>query len=352
MQLKDFQLKSFDAKTASDTMWQHIIDITETMYREKAPHDPLPPQDLLRQQLEHLAAHPQFDLEISLLYRSEKEDPIGLLMIGFAKSGSPDYDNQEHMVFNDIYVVEPQRRQGIGTMLLKHTVSLCQAKSIVLLQAMSETDTGNAFCDHYGFEVALRGRENRLMMDKVDWAMVEEWSQAGPKRAPGVEIITFEGLYEPDLEAYCKIYTETMNQQPLGELEGLESTYTPERMRDDHEKRTERGSQSITKITVEPDGTISGLTEIGHNPKTPHRVGQGLTGVQEAYRGRGLGKWLKAEMLLTIREHYPDIEFISTGNANTNAPMLSINDRLGFVLYKQSAAYKRAIVDLVERLGM
>ena len=55
----------------------------------------------------------------------------------------------------------------------------------------------------------------------------------------------------------------------------------------------------------ESDGKISGITEIGFNPKTPYRLGQGTTGVQEQYRGRGLGKWLKADMLMLIRGKYP-----------------------------------------------
>jgi len=80
----------------------------------------------------------------------------------------------------------------------------------------------------------------------------------------------------------------------------------------------------------EPDGAVSGQTEIIYEPEEGDRIYQGLTGVREAYRGRGLGKWLKAEMLLRVRRELPQVRIVSTWNATTNAAMLAINERLGF----------------------
>ncbi|MHA2365813.1 MAG: GNAT family N-acetyltransferase, partial [Candidatus Hodarchaeales archaeon] len=63
---------------------------------------------------------------------------------------------------------------------------------------------------------------------------------------------------------------------------------------------------------------------------------QDLTGVKQEYRGRGLGKWLKSALLLRIRNEFPKVNIVTTGNATSNAPMLSINERLGFKKYKES----------------
>ena len=72
-----------------------------------------------------------------------------------------------------------------------------------------------------------------------------------------------------------------------------------------------------------------------------------LTGVRQAYKGRGLGKMLKAEMLLYIRREYPDVKYISTGNADSNAPMLSINQRLGFKKYRPIKVYKLKLSHII-----
>ena len=96
----------------------------------------------------------------------------------------------------------------------------------------------------------------------------------------------------------------------------------------------------FTFRTIEPDGKISGLTEIRFSEiNTPELLNQALTGVKSIYRGRGLGKWLKALMLLYIRENLPQAKYFITGNAEHNAPMLSINDRLGFKPYRERDAF-------------
>ncbi|OLS32797.1 MAG: hypothetical protein HeimAB125_05340 [Candidatus Heimdallarchaeota archaeon AB_125] len=41
-------------------------------------------------------------------------------------------------------------------------------------------------------------------------------------------------------------------------------------------------------------------------------------------------------MLLKVRELYPDVKTVRTENVTTNAPMLSINNRLGFKFYRES----------------
>jgi hypothetical protein len=39
---------------------------------------------------------------------------------------------------------------------------------------------------------------------------------------------------------------------------------------------------------------------------------------------------------LKIKEDFPDVSTVRTDNATTNAPMLSINERLGFKFFRES----------------
>ena len=97
----------------------------------------------------------------------------------------------------------------------------------------------------------------------------------------------------------------------------------------------ELGRKWLTIITTESDGKISGLTEIMDFPDRPTFIEQRLTGVRQKYRGRSLGKWLKALMLLQIKDEFPKAKIIKTENAATNVPMLAINEQLGFKLFKE-----------------
>ncbi|MHA1691720.1 MAG: hypothetical protein ACTSU7_08780, partial [Candidatus Heimdallarchaeaceae archaeon] len=213
-------------------------------------------------------------------------------------------------------------------------------------------DSGHKFCKKMGGDVALEAAENRLYMKEVNWPMIEQWKNEGSKIAEqeGVTMHSFTDCPEDIIAEYVNIYTETINQQPLGEIEG-EMRVTPESRRTQEEQIKQQGLKWYTQITREKDGKISGLTEFLQIPEMPERIMQLLTGVKKEYRGRGLGKWLKADMLLYIRDNFPETKFIQTDNAISNVSMISINDRLGFKLNIAQTMYKFDLEELERKLN-
>ncbi len=351
MNNKQISLFLFDPTSKDEALWEEVIDFRLEWFAEEEPGDPLPPRDVTRQGLELMPQNPMFHQHL-LFARDESGKIIGVAVYGVPREGGPNYESGKHMAITFCYVTPSARRQGVAKTLLKEVVQrLLEKESVTLVQGDSITEEGDAFAGRFGGQQALRSMENRLYHTDIDWGMVNRWNEEGPQKAQGAQIVTTVGLPgEEDIDAFARVFTETFNQQPMEDLEGLESNFTPEKLREQEALFEKREQEHIVKYSREPDGAISGLTDIVYNPKLPHRVNQLLTGVQESYRGRGLGKWLKANMLLEIKERYPDFQFIMTGNANTNAPMLSINNRLGFKLHKQATLYKVSLEELKEKL--
>jgi GNAT superfamily N-acetyltransferase len=65
-------------------------------------------------------------------------------------------------------------------------------------------------------------------------------------------------------------------------------------------------------------------------PWEPASALQQNTGIDPEHRGLGLAKWCKAAILQRVHRERPAVARVRTGNAFSNAPMLAINDALGF----------------------
>jgi GNAT superfamily N-acetyltransferase len=260
---------------------------------------------------------------------------VGYLVVGMVARDSPTEANK-HIAWVQVAVLAPHRRRGIGRKLLSKAAALAKERSKSLIVSNCDEEDGKAFIKAIGAQVAQKRQENRLYLDRVDWQMVERWAEAGPSRSPNATLQWFVNRIDDGIiEDYCKMYTETFNQRPLDELGVDDVIFTPEMHGEREATNAEVGGKWLTAITREADGDTSGLTEMIYTPDKETMIQQLLTGVKETYRGSGLGKWLKAAMLLRFRKKFPQVKVVTTDNATSNAAMLSINERLGFKTHKE-----------------
>ena len=331
----DIQVVPFDPRTASPEEWRRFHVYRRAHQMETEPEDPVFDDETIERMERH--SNVQWDWRrLVVLDRDRPDVTIGEVTLEFSRPGTPTHEENAHIAHAWIGLLKPYRRQAVATRLLPKVVELAREQGRTILQSWCEEPDGKAFAAAIGAKVVQQRRENRLKLDKVDWAMVERWAKDGPGRSPGTKLRWFVDRIDDDvIERYSKVYTEAMNQQPFDAAAHGDWISTPESIRDGEKRNAEIGARKITAVTVEPDGDISGLTEVTHTPDSKWIGWQGLTGVRDVHRGRGLGKWLKAEMLLRVRRDFPEVRVVSTGNASSNEAMLSINERLGFRTHKE-----------------
>jgi RimJ/RimL family protein N-acetyltransferase len=110
--------------------------------------------------------------------------------------------------------------------------------------------------------------------------------------------------------------------------------------------RAEAGRDRWTVFVRDPSAGCVGGTEVDFEPWEPSTALQQNTGIDPAHRGRGLAKWAKATVLERLRAERPDVRRVRTGNAFSNAPMLAINDALGFRVISAQTEWQASVDEL------
>ncbi len=302
---------------------------------EREPDDPL--VDDAAVEAEMKATDPEWEsLRFAALREEEPGELAGWLEMNMTREGSASHKTNGHMAWVDVQVAAPLRRGGMGRQLLAKAAEVARQRQRSLLIGGSDEAAGKAFLKAMGAQLALGWRQSRLYLAKVDWGMVREWVEDGRRRSPHSEILFFRDLPPEDfLEPYCALLQEVSNREPRGDLEFGDEVVTPEMLKARVQGFLKGGGTVLRAIAREANGDLSGLTTMGYYPQERTHIHQWMTGVGDAHLGRGLGKWLKAAMLLRVREELPEVKVVITGNATINAAMLSINVRLGFKPHRE-----------------
>lgn len=337
-----------DPSTASRDYWKRYHDYRRVRQTESRPDDPARPDEIEEQRMKH---HNPFSIEHRYEISSD-----GTMLSSFyghtVKPGTPEYEPNKHLYWADFYVRPDHRRRGIGASWLPLTLELMERHGCTKVGMAVEEKAGHAFMRWLGADAGLEGAENRLDLATVDWDMVQRWSGQGAARSPQARLEIYDGpLPEAMWADFAPQLSAMLNTVPFENLDIGEVIVTPDHMRDYDARMKLSGEVLHTVISREPDGVMSGITDVSWAPFRPTIIQQQFTGVRTDTRGRGLGKWIKAAMLLHLRELYPKARWISTDNAGSNAPMLAINKRLGFQQYRAGTEYQMDRDKLAARIN-
>lgn len=347
----EIELRPFDPFKATRKEWKQFHEYRYKRYPEAHPGDPITADDVVEKSLrfmreeEHIETH-------SVHEKGTPDEWIGLVRVSVMKETSPSYEENKHQCFvYNVALLTPYRGKGIAKQLLEVVLEFAKRYKRRIIIADTSEEHGKRFIKNLGAKEALSGVENRLDLTKLDWDMVEEWTKEGPVRSPESKLEFFQDCPDDILEEYCKLYTVVDNQAPREDLDVGDYIITPELRRQYEGYQKDVDATWLTVITKEPNGDISGLTEVRYRPSKDPLIYQDLTGVPEKYRGSGKGKWLKAIMLQEIKKRWPTVTSVVTGNATTNAPMILINERLGFKVHKESIVAQMKTEDLEKYLA-
>lgn len=325
----ELNLTTVDLRTIGEADAHAYWALSEAMRVERLPDDPPVPFELFFSRIRHL---PSFVWAQAMLARESPGGPlVAAADMGFDTSG----DNP-HMAQFEIEVLPEYRRRGIGRRLLGWVAAQAHqhSKRTLITASYERIPAGRAFVERMGARAGLESRESQLVLAEVDRDLLARWQAEGAEHAAGFELVFWDNHYPEEHIADFADLCEVMNSAPRGQLEVEDQTVTPEKVREFAASQHARGGFIWTIIAVEEASKrMVGFTEVFGNPARPTILGQGATAVRPEFRGHRLGRWMKAAMLELVISDLPEARFIRTGNATTNAPMLAINNDLGFKPY-------------------
>ena len=315
-------IERVDLFEADDRLLDRIVALWHAMDAEAVPEDPpLPAEDLVAQ----LRTRSQFGDRTDWI-ALKGDEVVGRAAVFENRSGS-----NEHIREVMLHVHPEHRRRGIGSALFSSAMAaIPDDGKVKLVEGWTTTRVaaGMAFAERLSAKKGLHMRVSQIDLRIIDRALMGAWASASPAgyRLELVEDDIPDALMPAMIQAFNAI-----NRMPREGLEMEDWKFTAETIRDWERQRRARGQVQWMLLAIEgATGAGAGFTNVVFDPRVPEIVHQGGTAVDPAHQGRDIGKWLKGRMVEKIVAEMPRARFIRTDNAGTNAPMLAINDRMGF----------------------
>jgi GNAT superfamily N-acetyltransferase len=295
-------VEEIDARTAPDEVLARFAEVEHDTWHEHAPGEPLRATE-----------------EVIAFYRHQPTSHTSAFWL--ADGGAAGlFVHGPTAAFLDVEVLTRKRRRGIGSALLDCVLERCRELEVQAVHGHYATPAGAAFAARYGF--ADGQRVVRALLD------LKAAELPAPSPPAGWTLVTWRRrVPDEHLEAFVTARAAMDDAPTSGDLEF--PPWTAEHVRASEESLARRKREMRVTVAMHDSGEIGAFSEL--------RVSRGSTlgftddtGTVAAHRGQGLARAVKLESLRRLREDHPELEVVTTSNAEENAAMRHVNERVGF----------------------
>jgi GNAT superfamily N-acetyltransferase len=252
----------------------------------------------------------------------------------------------------DLAWLEPQvhptrRREGHGTALIAAAEDLCRSDGRPLISVdVWKTSAAEALAARHGYRVAQVAvyRDQFLTGDRAEHDRFAALRDEAAAHSQDYDLVRVAGRTPEHLLEGLVAATAAINDAPLDDLEYEDEIFDIARVRAYEEAQQAAGSRFRRVLAVQRGtGDIAGHTVVSVDSEQPRYGEQHDTTVLPAHRGNRLGLRLKAEMLCWLAEEEAELAQIRTQNAESNQPMIAVNEQLGYTVTGHRLILQRRI---------
>jgi GNAT superfamily N-acetyltransferase len=245
------------------------------------------------------------------------------------------------------------RRRGHGSALLAHVLRRSEAlgRSTVIGRVAYPYDAPVDGAGHPDVEFVVRrgftfglGEVMRVLDLPVDPVQLASLVREAEPRHADYRFRQVTGRVPDDLlEGYGLLLGSVVTEAPVGELDYEPEQYPPERIRADEDALDQAGRVRHATVALDRSGACVAYNEVLVAAHEDGRAFQWGTLVVPGHRGHRLGLAVKARTLQLLATERPEVRQVVTFNAEVNAPMVAINDLLGFRPVERLGEFQRRL---------
>jgi GNAT superfamily N-acetyltransferase len=264
-------------------------------------------------------------------------------VIGIGLCEIPQRDNL-HGASLDIRVAPAHRRHGVGTSILTEVERGLVAAGRSVLTSLAEvplatvplvwvaTDPSTPFARRTGFVAAQTGHRRTLALPVPADRLARLRSEV--TRAAGDYVVrTFRAPWPKEyVDDQCVLGRRMSTDEPAGDIQREEQVWDATRIEEADALAAAQGKVTLVAVAAHAgSGRLVAFSELALPQDHPHEAWQLPTLVLREHRGHHLGLAVKLA------------NFEITGNAAENAPMIAVNEMLGFEVVANGTFWQKEV---------
>lgn len=273
--------------------------------------------------------------------------------------GTPLQDNLDRAEVA-VHTLPAARRQGYAAAMLAHVESAARerGRTILVGEAAWAHDqgpdgagaAGPAFAAATGYELAISDVRRELRLPVTAEVLDALEAETAPHHRD-FEVRSFVGPVPDELVgSWARLTSSLLTEAPTGDLDVEPESADPALVREGEALLERQGRRKYNSVALDASGEVVAYTDLATTVHEPGRAYQWGTLVRRDARGHRLGLAVKLANLRLLQAERPDIEQLTTYNAEVNAHMIAVNDRLGYVPVARLGEFQKRLSARGDRL--